>query len=168
MAATTTVPPCLTTSPATNPMRRMLRSRSSREKDSSLDRWVRTTSPSRTVTGRPPASSSATRASAIVDLPAPDRPVRKTATPPGCALLPGRAPPPGPARRDQGVGDRRLARAGQAGEEDGDPAVLRAAHRASLAQPPRRSGGGVAEGTPAALPGGHRGPRPPPPPRHPD
>src|SRR5687768_4761446 len=64
----------------------MLRSRCSREKDSSLDRCVRTTSPSSTVTGRPSAPSPATRASAIVDLPAPDRPVRNTATP-----LPGGA-----------------------------------------------------------------------------
>src|SRR3712207_409232 len=59
----------------------MLRSRSSREKESSLDRWVRTTSPSRTVTGRPAASRSATSASAMVDLPAPERPVRNTVTP---------------------------------------------------------------------------------------
>src|SRR3712207_9157323 len=59
----------------------MFRSRSSREKDSSLDRWVRTTSPSSTVTGRPSASSPDTSASAIVDLPAPDRPVRNTVTP---------------------------------------------------------------------------------------
>src|SRR4028118_392958 len=105
MAATTTVPPCLTTSPATNPMRRMLRSRSSREKDSSLDRWVGTPPPPRTVTGRPPASSSATRASAIVDLPAPDRPVRKTATPPCCALLTGRVSPSRPARSGGGVAE---------------------------------------------------------------
>src|SRR5919206_727598 len=83
IAATTTVPPCLTTSPATKPIRRMLRSRSSREKESSLDRWVRTTSPSSTVTGRPSPSRSATSASAIVDLPAPESPVRNTVTP-GC------------------------------------------------------------------------------------
>src|SRR5690348_9222948 len=93
MAATTTVPPCLTTSPATQPIRRMLRSRCSREKESSLDRWVRTTSPSSTVTGRPSASSPATSASAIVDLPAPDRPVRKTVTPgAGLALMPASLP----------------------------------------------------------------------------
>src|SRR4051812_35160175 len=83
IAATTTVPPCLTTSPATNPIRRMLRSRCSRENVSSLERWVRTTSPSSTVTGRPSASSEATSASAIVDLPAPERPVRNTVTPGG-------------------------------------------------------------------------------------
>src|SRR3954466_8236047 len=59
----------------------MFRSRCSRENDSSLERCVRTTSPSRTVTGRPSASSWATRASATVDFPAPERPVRKTVTP---------------------------------------------------------------------------------------
>src|SRR3712207_5762597 len=112
MAATTTVPPCRTTSPATKPIRRMLRSRSAREKDSSLDRWVRTTSPSRTVTGRPSASSCATRASAIVDLPAPDRPVRKTVTPPCCALLTGRV---SPRRRRPGSGG---------GVAEGAPGVL--------------------------------------------
>src|SRR3712207_8483587 len=62
-------------------MRAMLRSRCSRENVSSLERCVRTTSPSSTVTSRPSASSWATSASAIVDLPAPDRPVRKTVTP---------------------------------------------------------------------------------------
>src|SRR5688572_32587416 len=93
MAATTTVPPCRVISPATQPIRRMLRSRCSFEKDSSLDRWVRTTSPSRTVTGRRSASSSATRASAIVDLPAPERPVRNTVTPVrGAADMPTSVP----------------------------------------------------------------------------
>ena len=81
----------------------MLRSRCSREKESSLDRWVRTTSPSSTVTGRPSASSWATSASATVDLPAPDRPVRKTVTPgAGLALMPPVCPRSG--RRRAGCG----------------------------------------------------------------
>src|SRR4028119_1718491 len=149
MAATTTVPPCLTTSPATNPMRRMLRSRSSREKDSSLDRWVRTTSPSRTVTGRPPASSSATGASAIVDLPAPDRPVRKTATPPCCALLTGRVSPSRPGRSGGRV-------------PEGAPGVGAAAHPPS--RRPGAAGGGAAGGARGVLAGGRlgHGPRWPP------
>src|SRR3954451_2130389 len=71
----------------------MFRSRCSRENDSSLERWVRTTSPSRTVTGRPSASSWATSASATVDLPAPDSPVRNTVTPvPGAADMPVSVP----------------------------------------------------------------------------
>ena len=129
IAATTTVPPCLTTSPATQPIRRMLRSRCSRENVSSLDRWVRTTSPSRTVTGRPSASSPATSASAIVDLPAPERPVRKTVTP-GAEC--GHAAPVSPYR---------LA-AGQSPEDvpEGPPGAppSRPARRRARAASPRR------------------------------
>ncbi len=69
-------------SEATNPMRWMFRSRCFLLKPSSLERCVRTMSPSNNVTGRPPRSFSfATRICAIVDLPAPDNPVKNTVNP---------------------------------------------------------------------------------------
>jgi hypothetical protein len=69
------MPPFLVISEATKPMRRMLRSRCSFEKPSSDERFLRTTSPSSSVTGRPPISISLTmRALAIVDFPDPRSP----------------------------------------------------------------------------------------------
>ncbi len=63
-------------------MRRMLMSRCSFEKPSSDERCLRTTSPSSSVTGRPPISISLTiSALAMVDLPEPDRPVKNTVKP---------------------------------------------------------------------------------------
>src|SRR3954447_13877907 len=60
----------------------MLMSRCSLEKPSSEERCLRTTSPSRIVTGRPPISSSFTSSTlAMVDLPEPDRPVKNTVKP---------------------------------------------------------------------------------------
>ena len=57
-------------------------SRCSRENPSSLDRCLRTRSPSSSVTRRPPSSSSLTSSAfAIVDLPEPDRPVKNTVNP---------------------------------------------------------------------------------------
>ena len=57
-------------------MRRMLMSRCSLENPSSDDRCLRTTSPSTSVTVRPPISSNGTRSTlATVDLPEPDSPV---------------------------------------------------------------------------------------------
>ena len=76
------MPPFFVISEATKPMRRMLMSRCSLEKPSSDERFVRTMSPSSRVTGRPPASRNLTSSTlAIVDLPAPDRPVKKTVKP---------------------------------------------------------------------------------------
>ena len=52
------------------------------ENPSSEERFLRTISPSKRVTGRPPISMSLTRsAPAMVDLPAPERPVKKTVKP---------------------------------------------------------------------------------------
>ena len=63
-------------------MRRMLMSRCSFEKPSSEERCFRTRSPSSSVTGRPPISSSLIMSTlAIVDLPAPERPVKNTVIP---------------------------------------------------------------------------------------
>ncbi len=76
------MPPFLVISEATQPMRRMLMSRCSLEKPSSEDRCLRTMSPSSRVTGRPPSSSNlVSRMLAMVDLPEPDRPVKKTVKP---------------------------------------------------------------------------------------
>src|SRR5687768_7431546 len=135
MAATTTVPPCLTTSPATKPMRRMLRSRCSRLNDSSLDRWVRTTSPSSTVTGRPSDSSPATSASATVDLPAPERPVRKTVTPGRGADMAVSVPQPAPRSRGSSPGG---------GVPEGPPGVLQGDQLVDVLGQP--SGDDVGEG----------------------
>src|SRR5438105_12909666 len=56
----------------------MLRSLCSLEKPSSEERCLRTRSPSRSVTGLPPTSRNlVTRTLAIVDLPAPERPVNR-------------------------------------------------------------------------------------------
>src|SRR4030095_3809541 len=63
-------------------MRRMLMSRCSFEKPSSEERCLRTRSPSSSVTGRPPIASSLIISTlAIVDLPAPERPVKNTVIP---------------------------------------------------------------------------------------
>src|SRR5207248_6390693 len=60
----------------------MLRSLCYLEKPSSEERCLRTRSPSKSVTGLPPTSRNlVTRTLAIVDLPAPERPVKKTVTP---------------------------------------------------------------------------------------
>ena len=57
-------------------------SRCSFEKPSSDDRCLRTTSPSSRVTGRSPTSSKfASNTFAIVDLPAPESPVKKIVYP---------------------------------------------------------------------------------------
>ena len=72
----------LVISEATKPIRRMLMSRCSFEKPSSEERFLRTMSPSRRVTGRPPSSRSLTRrALARVDFPAPESPVKNTVNP---------------------------------------------------------------------------------------
>ncbi len=76
------MPPFLVISLATKPMRRMLMLRCSFENPSSLDRFRRTTSPSSSVTGRPPSSMNlAYRILASVDLPEPDRPVKNSVMP---------------------------------------------------------------------------------------
>ena len=78
----TATPPCRAISAATQPIRRMLVSRSSLEKVSPADRCRRTTSPSRLVTLRSPCSSSRSiSARASVDLPLPDRPVKNSTSP---------------------------------------------------------------------------------------
>src|SRR6476659_8640279 len=81
MAATITPAPCRVSSLATKPMRRMLASRSSREKPRPLLRLVRMTSPSRWSTRMPRRSSSGPTISAIVLLPAPDSPVNQSVNP---------------------------------------------------------------------------------------
>src|ERR1017187_6872693 len=62
-------------------MRTILVSRSSREKPKPLDKWVRTTSPSRMVTCRPCSISMTVRMSAMVLLPALGKPVNQTQKP---------------------------------------------------------------------------------------
>src|SRR5581483_5075926 len=76
-------------------MRRMLVSRSSREKPSPLLRFVRTSSPSRTSMRTPRSRSRGARYSASVDLPAPESPVNQSVNPgvvsamsPPCDLTP--------------------------------------------------------------------------------
>src|SRR5881396_1373935 len=64
----------------------MLVSRSSREKPRPLERFWRTSSPSRTSTGMPRPRSSALTAAASVDLPAPDSPVNHNVNPCVCAI----------------------------------------------------------------------------------
>src|SRR5262252_2316486 len=76
-------------------MRRMLVSRSSFEKPRPLDRLVRTSSPSSTSARRPRSASSACSRLAIVDFPAPDRPVSHT-TKPFRSSLTDSVLPPGP------------------------------------------------------------------------
>src|ERR1022692_4038414 len=70
-------------------MRTILVSRSSREKPKPLDKWVRTTSPSRMVTCRPCSISMTVRMSAMVLLPALGKPVNQTQKP--CLLRAGYA-----------------------------------------------------------------------------
>ena len=78
----TATPPWREISAATQPIRRMLVSRSSREKVSPAERFRRTTSPSRLVTVRSPCSSRGSiSAWASVDLPLPDRPVKNSTSP---------------------------------------------------------------------------------------
>src|SRR5579859_3302123 len=77
-------------------MRRMLVSRSSLEKPRPFERCVRTSSPSSSSECRPRRVSSVCRAFAMVDLPAPDRPVNQTTNPWLIALLPGFAAMPSP------------------------------------------------------------------------
>ena len=78
MGAQMAIPPFLVISEATYPIRRMLMSRCSFENPSSDDRCLRTRSPSRIVTGRPPVSRNlVSRTLAMVDFPEPDRPVKK-------------------------------------------------------------------------------------------
>ena len=104
MGLTTATPPCRAISAATQPIRRMLVSRSSLENVRPADRCRRTTSPSRLVTVRRPCSSSrSTRARASVDLPLPDRPVKKSTRP--CSSGSGRS-------RVDDVADRRGVLAG--------------------------------------------------------
>ena len=82
MGAQMASPPFFVISEATKPIRRMLMSRCAFEKPSSEDRWVRTMSPSSSVTGRPPISSSLTSTTlARVDFPALGSPVKKTVNP---------------------------------------------------------------------------------------
>ncbi len=82
MGAQMATPPPRVISDATKPIRRMLRSRCSLEKPSSDERFLRTRSPSRRVTPRPPSSRSLTRSPlAMVDLPDPESPVQKTVNP---------------------------------------------------------------------------------------
>src|ERR1700686_871597 len=59
----------------------MFVSRSSLEKPSPFERWVRTTSPSRYSTSAPLRSSSPPTSSAIVDFPAPESPVNQSVNP---------------------------------------------------------------------------------------
>jgi hypothetical protein len=69
-------------SAATQPIRRMLVSRSALEKVRPAERFRRTTSPSRLVTVRRPSSRSRScSARASVDLPLPERPVKNTTRP---------------------------------------------------------------------------------------
>ena len=76
-----TAPPWRVTRPATKAMRRMLVSRSSREKPSPLERCVRTTSPSSTSGARPRAPRASLKRSARVVLPAPESPVSQMVKP---------------------------------------------------------------------------------------
>ncbi len=118
MGEHTASPPCREISAATQPMRRMLVSRSSWEKVSPALRWRRTTSPSRLVIVRLPSSSiRSITAWARVDLPLPDRPVKNSTTP--CS------PGGGPVVVDDGgdlVAERGSRRAGVLGQ--GDDRVL--------------------------------------------
>src|SRR4051812_1612896 len=79
------MPPWRTISLATKAMRRMFVSRSSLLNPRPFDRWVRTTSPSSSVMLRPRRSSRAASSVAMVDLPAPLRPVSQTQQPRGAS-----------------------------------------------------------------------------------
>ncbi len=78
MIATT---PLRASNDATNPMRRMLVSRSSFENPSPFERCSRTSSPSRTSTRCPRSRNRAATMSAIVLLPAPEKPVNQRQKP---------------------------------------------------------------------------------------
>src|SRR5215212_5064924 len=81
MAAVITPTPLRESRSATNAIRRMFVSRSSFENPRPFERFVRTTSPSRTSTLRPRCASWCSTSSAIVDLPAPERPVNQSVNP---------------------------------------------------------------------------------------
>src|ERR671915_2541691 len=87
MAAQITAAPCRVSREATQPMRSMFVSRSSLENPRPFERCVRTTSPSRYSTRWPRRSSSGPTISAIVVLPAPDRPVNQSVKPLDIFLL---------------------------------------------------------------------------------
>src|SRR5438552_684436 len=76
-----TAAPCRVRRDATQPMRSMFVSRSSFEKPRPFERCSRTSSPSSHSTSRPRRSSSGRTSSAIVVLPAPDRPVNQRVNP---------------------------------------------------------------------------------------
>ena len=93
------MPRCRPTSAATQPIRRTLRSRSALLKPSPAESSRRTTSPSSRVIVRSPVSRSASASPrAMVDLPEPEKPVKKTHQ----AAVPARRAGP-----DQLLGDRR-------------------------------------------------------------
>src|SRR5919199_1281098 len=81
MAETITPTPLRVSNSATKPIRRMFVSLSSREKPKPLERLVRTISPSRTSTLPNLSRSSLSTISAMVVLPAPDRPVNHSVKP---------------------------------------------------------------------------------------
>src|SRR5579863_9437697 len=81
MAATITITPWRASNSLTNPMRRMLISRSSLLKPRPFDRWVRTTSPSSTSTAALAARKRASIRLEIVLLPAPESPVNQRTKP---------------------------------------------------------------------------------------
>src|SRR5918912_4613957 len=81
MAETITATPLRVRGFATKPMRRTFMLRSSLLKLRPLERLVRTMSPSRTSTRRPLSLSSCSTSSAMVVLPAPERPVNHNVNP---------------------------------------------------------------------------------------
>src|SRR5712692_5630284 len=113
MAAVMGMPPLRASTRATYPMRPMLVSRSSREKPSPFDRWVRISSPSRTSAVRPRCPSSARSRSAMVDFPAPESPVSQTMNPRPSS---GISQPPAPADGPVGLAEEGVDR--HADEED--------------------------------------------------
>jgi len=86
-AAVTTGTPWRVSRLATKPMRRMFVSRSSFEKPSPFERFVRTTSPSSTSMRCPRSRSTGSIASASVVFPAPDSPVNQRTNPLLCMLF---------------------------------------------------------------------------------
>src|SRR5688572_25043605 len=78
--------PCFASVPATQPMRRMLVSRSAFEKPRPLLRLVRTTSPSSVSKLRSRRLNSRSSSEAMVDFPAPERPVNQI-TKPGAFIV---------------------------------------------------------------------------------
>src|SRR5437588_5120544 len=92
MAETITAAPCRASREATHPMRSMFVSRSSFEKPSPLDRCSRTSSPSSHSTRSPRRSSSGRTSSAIVVLPAPERPVNHRVKPAPAGARPRSGP----------------------------------------------------------------------------